>query len=71
MREEDAHLERQGLYSSEGGRQLTWKGRDSMAVREEGTHLKGQGFYSSEGGRHSPGKAGASSLLALLHTLMW
>ena len=32
------HLERQGLYGSEGGRHSpTWNGRDSTAVREEDT----------------------------------
>ena len=55
MRQEDTHLERQGLYGSEAGRHSpTWNGRDPTAVTEEGTHLERQGLYGSEGGRHSP-----------------
>ena len=49
------HLERQGPYSSEGGRHSP---RKAGTLRQWGrktiTHLERQGPYSSEGGRHSP-----------------
>ena len=57
---EVTHLERQGLNGSEEDTHLE---RQGLNGSEEDTHLERQGLKSSEGGNHSPGKAGAGSLV--------